>query len=127
MERRDFYVEIEDCKKELSARERIAIKQTDNAVKLDEVVTPDSPLRIAPDFYAILKVHNEASEDKDYGQYVVVDKDRQKYVTGSGSFFKSFLEIFDEMSQTDEEYEIEIVKRESKNYKGKYFLTCNII
>ena len=127
MENRNYYVEIDECNRELTARERIAIKQTDNAIKLDEAVTPEESLTIHPDFYAILKVHNEASEDKDYGQYIVIDKDGNKYVTGSGSFFKSFIEIYDEMSQTDEEYAIEIVKRESKNYKGKFFLTCNII
>lgn len=124
---RDYYVEVEECVKELTARERIAIKQIDNAIKLDEVVTPESPLVIAPAFYAILKVHNEKADDKDYSNYIVVDKEGNKYITGSGSFFKSFFEIFDEMKGENEEYSIEIVKRESKNYKGKYFLTCNII
>lgn len=127
MENRSYFVEIEECNRELSARDRIAIKQTDNATKLDVAVTPDNPLRIAPDFYAILKVHNENGDDKEYANYVVIDKDGEKYVTGSGSFFKPFIEIYEEMEQADEDYEIEISKRESKNYKGKYYLTCNIV
>lgn len=123
----NFSVKIEECNKELTARERIAIKDTGNAVKLDTAVEPNSPLVISPDYYAVLTVHNEASDDVDYTNYIVVDKDGQKYVTGSDSFFKSFIEIYSEMVDEDEEYSIEIRKQESKNYKGKFFLTCSII
>lgn len=123
----NFSVKVDECNKTLTARERIAIKDTGNAVKLDTAVDPGSPLVIAPDYYAILTVHNEASEDIDYTNYVVVDKDGQKYVTGSDSFFKAFIDIYKEMENEDEEYSIEIRKQESKNYKGKFFLTCSIV
>ena len=123
----NFSVKVDECNKTLTARERIAIKDTGNAVKLDTAVEPGSPLVIAPDYYAILTVHNEASEDVDYTNYVVVDKDGQKYVTGSDSFFKAFIDIYKEMENEDEEYCIEIRKQESKNYKFKFFLTFSIV
>lgn len=115
---------------ELSAKDRVKLKDTRNAIKLDEVVQPDNPLVITPAFYGILEVHNENAkdgDDKDFEQFVIVDKNGNKYATGSQSFMNAFTEILDEMSGSDEDYEIEIYKLESKNYKGKSFITCSIV
>lgn len=123
--RTDYSVEIVMSSKDLSAKERIAIKDTTNAVPLDEACE-GAPLVITPDFFVELDVHNEKSkEDKDYVKFVVVDKAGQKYVTGSQSFWNTFNDIAEEMD--DEDYEIEIYKLPSKNYKGKSFLTCSIV
>lgn len=121
-----FEAKIRESSKELSAKERVKFKDTTNAVQLDEA-TKDKPLRIAPDFYVILDIHNDHSEDKDYVKYVIVSKEGTKYVTGSESFFSSFKAIVDEMGGTDEEYEVEVYRLPSKNYKGKEFLTCSIV
>ena len=121
-----YYVKITDTSKELSARERVAVKDTTNAISLDEA-TKDSPLVIDIDYYVSLDVHNEKSEDKDYKKYIVVDKAGNKYVTGSESFFTSMVEILEEMSDTGEEFQIEVYRMPSKNYKGKEFLTCSIV
>lgn len=121
-----FEAKIREASKQLSAKERVKFKDTTNAVQLDEA-TKDKPLRIAPDFYVILDIHNDHSEDKDYVKYVIVSKEGTKYVTGSESFFSSFKAIVDEMGGTDEEYEVEVYRLPSKNYKGKEFLTCSIV
>ena len=121
-----FEAKIREASKQLSAKERVKFKDTTNAVQLDEA-TKDNPLRIAPDFYVILDIHNEHSEDKDYVKYVIVSKEGTKYVTGSESFFSSFKAIVDEMGGADEEYEVEVYRLPSKNYKGKEFLTCSIV
>lgn len=121
-----FEAKIREASKELTAKERVKFKDTTNAVQLDEV-TKGGALVITPDFYIILDIHNENSEDKDYVKYVVVDKDGTKYVTGSGSFFSAFKEIVDEMDGSGEEYGVEIYRLPSKNYKGKEFLTCSIV
>ena len=121
-----FEAKIREASKELTAKERVKFKDTTNAVQLDDV-TKDKPLVIAPDFYVILDIHNERSEDKDYVKYIVVDKAGNKFVTGSESFFTAFKSIFDEMGGTDEDYEIEVYRLPSKNYKGKEFLTCSIV
>lgn len=121
-----FEAKIREASKQLSAKERVKFKDTTNAVQLDEA-TKDNPLRIAPDFYVILDIHNDHSEDKDYVKYVIVSKEGTKYVTGSESFFSSFKAIVDEMGGTGEEYEVEVYRLPSKNYKGKEFLTCSIV
>ncbi len=124
---KDYEVKINSTSKELTARERVMLKDTRNAIKLDEAVS-ETPLVISPDYYAVLDVHNEKSkEDKDFQNYVVVDTDGNKYVTGSTSFFEAFTEIVEEMDGTGEEYQIEIYKLDSKNYKGKQFITCSIV
>lgn len=124
---KDYEVKINSVSKELTARERVMLKDTRNAIKLDEAIK-DTPLVISPAYYAALDVHNEKSkEDKDFQNFIVVDTAGNKYVTGSASFFEAFTEIVEEMSGTGEEYEIEIYKLDSKNYKGKQFITCSIV
>lgn len=122
-----YKVTIRETSKELSARERIMMKDTTNATKLDEVVEEDKPLVIKPVAYAVLDVHNEKSDNKDYPNYILTDEEGHKFVTGSESFWSTFKEIWDEMLNEEESFEIEIYKQESKNYKGKFFLTCSII
>lgn len=121
-----YKVTIIETSKELTARERLMVKDTTNAGSLDEL-TQTSPLVIAVDSYAVLEVHNEHSDNKDYTKYLIIDKNGNKYVTGSESFWTSFKEIYDEMKDTGEEYEIEIYRMESKNYKGKSFITCSVV
>lgn len=121
-----YFVKIVNASKELSARDRVAVKDTTNAIGLDDA-TKDSPLVIAIDYYVELAVHNEKSEDKDYKKYVVVDKSGNKFVTGSESFFTAMLEIMDEMTDAGEDFEIQVYRMPSKNYKGKEFLTCSIV
>lgn len=121
-----YSVTIKYVSKELSAKERVMIKDTTNAVSLDEV-TQGAKFVFEPDYYAILNVHNEKSEDKDYTKYLIVDKGGDKIVTGSESFFTAFNDIMEEMEGTDETFEIEAYRLPSKNYKGKEFITCSIV
>lgn len=122
-----YSVTIKESSKELTARERIMLKDTTNAIKLDEVAGGDTPFVMTPAAYAILAVHNEKAQDgKDYEQYIILTEDGTKYVTGSSSFWNSFISIWQEMEGEDA-YSIEVYKRDSKNYKGKQFLTCSIV
>ena len=121
----DYKVEIKESSKELSARERISLKDTTNAIKLDEALA-EGDVIITPVDYVILDIHNEKAENKDYENYIIVDKSGTKYVTGSSSFWNSFIEIYEEMKDEEEEYSILAYRVESKNYKGKYFLSCSI-
>lgn len=121
-----YSVEIKETSKQLSAKERIAIKDTSNALKLDIECEEDGVI-ITPVAFAILSIHNEKSDNKDYENYVITDKDGTKYVTGSESFWNAFISIWDEMQEEEEEWGIKAYKLDSKNYKGKKFLTCSII
>lgn len=122
---KDYEVKIAGSSHDLTARERLMYKDTSNAVRLDEA-TAKGTIVITPVAYAVLEIHNEKGDDKDYNNYVVVDSDGNKYVTGSSSFWKAFEDIWDEMSGENEPFEIEIYRLESKNYKGKQFITCSI-
>lgn len=122
----DYKVEIVEANREFNARERLMIKDFSNANQLD-TLTDENPVLITPKDYAILKVHNEHSKaEKDYTKFMIIDTAGNKYLTGSSSFIKSFLEIKEEMGD-DEEYSIEAYKVPSKNYQGKSFLTCSIV
>ncbi len=60
--------------------------------------------------------------------FVVVDKDGNKYNTGSTSFMTALTDILDELAKAGEtDCTIEVYRKESKNYKGKDFITCSIV
>lgn len=123
-----YSVSIKECSRELSARERIMLKDTTNATKLDEVVTDSESFTFTPVDYAVLSVHNEKAQgDKDYEQYLILAEDGRKFVTGSRSFWNAFKDIWDEMSNDGEAFSIAVYKMDSKNYKGKKFITCSIV
>ena len=126
-----YEANIIETSKELTARERLMMKDTSNAIKLDEAteeaIATNGEILITPVEYVVLDVHNDKAEDKkDYKKYIILDKDGTKYVTGSNPFFRSFMEIWDEMKPTGEEYQIVAYRLPSKNYNNKDFLTCSI-
>lgn len=121
-----YEVTIRETNLELTARERIRLKDTTDSIKLDER-TRLGDVIITPKGYAILDVHNDKGDDKDYTQYLVIDNDDTKYLTGSNSFWSSFKAIFDEMVGETEEYQIKAYRVPSKNYKDKDFITCSIV
>lgn len=122
-----YSVKVVECTKDLTAKERVKIKDTTNAIKLDEA-TQGGAIVIAYAYHAVLAIHNEKLDDPDYQQCVVVDTAGNKYVTGSESFFTAMTEIVDEMAAAGEtDYELEVYRMDSKNYKGKQFITCSIV
>ena len=121
-----YNVTIEKASKELTHKERVRMKDTTNALSLDEV-TQDGPVLIDLDFYAVLNVHNEKSESVDYTVCILVDKAGTKYRTGSPSFLTALDEIMVDMTDCDEPWQLEVSRRPSKNYKGKEFLTCSVV
>lgn len=124
-----YKVEIVHSTKELTVREKIRIKDLSNVIQIDDATQKEGNIVIDFDYYVILKVHNEFSkDDKDYNKYVIVDKSGNKFVTGSESFMTSLEGIVDEMADAGEtDFEIEIYRKDSKNYTGKQFLTCTIV
>ena len=127
----DGYVaKIAYASRELNARERIKLKDTSNAISLDDLTLKQGNVVIAVDMFAKLEIHNEKSENKDYLVFIIVDTSGNKYMTSSPSFISTFEDIDDEMNDafdgTREPYEIEVYRKESKNYKGKEFITCSI-
>lgn len=127
-----YKANVRECSKELTAKERIMLKDTSNAESLDALTQEanfnNEKVIINVDYYAILDIHNEKSDNKDYIKFIVVGKDGKKYVTGSQPFITSFIDIVEEMAEAGEtDITIEVYRKESKNYKGKDFITCSIV
>lgn len=127
---KSYSVEITEASRDFTVREKLALKELGNAVGIDTALDENDSLIISPADYAVLAVHNDKAKDKkDYKKFVVIDTAGTKYVTGSESFFKNFIEIFETMKEEapEEEYQIECYKRPSKNYTGKNFISCSMI
>lgn len=124
---RNYKVEVKEISKEVSPKVRVMLKDTTDCIGLDKA-TQENPegVFIEPDFYAVLSIHNENSDDKDYENYIIVDKSGKRYSTGSQSFWESFLDIMADMNGIDEEWKLKVYRMPSKNRQGKDFLTCSI-
>lgn len=128
MTNNDFMVTIEETSLlNLSNRDKVMLKDTADASSFDELLPDDTmePVIVAVKDYAILNVHNENSDNKDYKKYLIIDTEGAKYVTGSDTFFRSFLDIYNEMA--GEPFSIKVYKKPSTNFKGKFFLSCSIL
>lgn len=123
-----YSVKIRETSKELTPKERVAIKDTSNAVPLDEA-TAEGAITIDYAYHVVLDVHNEKSDNKDYTKIIVVDKAGNKFVTGSESFRTAIIDIVDEMIDAgcEDEITLEVYRKDSKNYKGKQFITCSLV
>ena len=121
-----YSVEIVNSTKELTGKEKIMLKDTSNAVKIDDVTNNGNSITISPKILVTLKVHNEKAQDKDYFKYIIIDENGDKYVTGSESFITALNDIMSDMEEEEEKYSVVVYKMASKNYQGKSFITCSI-
>jgi len=126
-----YKAKVREASRELTAKEKIMLKDTSNAISLDEMTQEaqfnNEKVVLNIDYYVTIDVHNDKADDKDYQQFILVDKDGKKYYTGSTSFINNFIDIFEELTEAGEEVTIEIYRKESKNYKGKEFITCSVV
>lgn len=128
----NYSATISDTSMELTARERIMFKDTQNAVSLldlakDAKANDSKAIVENIKGYVVLDIHNEKSDDVDYKNYLIVDGNGDKYVTGSQSFMNSFMDIFNEMKNETDPWSIQLNLLPSKNYKDKEILTCSLI
>lgn len=122
-----FSAKIIETSKELTKKQEVILKQLTDAIKLDKATSFEEDVIIDVDSYAVLSVHNDKAEDPDYTTYVIIDKNGQKYTTGSPSFWSAFMDIFEDMAGSGEEWQLKVFKLPSRNREGKDFITCTII
>lgn len=127
----NYSATIIEASRELSPKERVMFKDLSNAQNLNEyareaIASGTKPLITVKD-YAVVAVHNEASTDVDYNNYLLIDKDGEKFYTGSISFWNKFIDIWREMKEVDEDWSIELNLVPSKKYAGKEALTCSLV
>lgn len=125
---RTYKAELVSATRELSAKERVAVKMFIGAEQLDELTKRDeNGVLIDIDYVAVVEVYNEKSDNKNYNKYVYVDKDGTMYISGSETLYRTYEEIAEEMEGEQEPWSIKVIRMESTNYKGKDFLTCMLV
>ena len=81
-----YKANITFASKELTGKEKVMLKDLTNAISLDDATDGNAPLVVDLDYYALIHIHNEHSENKEYDVCVIVNKAGTKYRTGSESF-----------------------------------------
>ena len=129
MARADYNTKVVNTSREITPQEKFLIKDFNDAVGLDTVVSDGEGITLDVDVIAEVQVHNEhAKDDKDYTTIVIITKDGTKYTTSSNSVRDAISDIMDECAEEGiEDYKIKIFKKPSKNYAGKSFMTASIV
>lgn len=127
----NYKAEITEFSREFTAKERVMYKDLQNAESMVDfakaAIENGAKAIISVKDYAVIAIHNEATEDVDYINYLLIDDNNNKYYTGSQSFWNSFINIYSEMKDSNEEWAVELNLLPSKNYKGKEILTCSLV
>lgn len=125
----NYSVKVVESSKELTKKETVMFKDLSDAVNLSEFIDEQhEAVMIDVESWTELAIHNENAkegQDKDYTNYVVVDKNGTRYYTGSESFWSSFKDIWCEMSDSTEEWSLKVYKKQSKGKKD--FITCSVM
>lgn len=125
----NYSVKVVETSKELTKKETVMFKDLSDAVNLSEFIDEHGgAVMVDVESWVILDIHNEKAkdgQDKDYTNYVVVDKNGTRYYTGSESFWSSFNDIWCDMSDSTEEWSLKVYKKQSKGKKD--FITCSVM
>lgn len=125
----NYSVKVVESSKELTKKETVMFKDLSDAINLSEFIDEhDGAVMIDVESWLELAIHNEKAKDgqnKDYTNYVVVDKNGTRYYTGSESFWSSFKDIWCDMSDSTEEWSLKVYKKQSKGKKD--FITCSVM
>lgn len=117
-----YSVKIYACarEKELTAKEKIRIKDFTSFPKVEELLKRDDPVK--PVNVITLDVHNETAENTDYNVYVILTTDGMFY-TSSKSLAESLTDILDEYEQleTEGDWGVKIEEFKSKNNTGCFY------
>ena len=137
MSNREYDVTITGSSLEkIRGTERLRYTNFAGMVQLDDIISDDG-VKTALDItgYVECHVHNDKSDTQEYDKLVLIAKDGELYLTGSDSFKRGFIEIFealtddfveDGIAPQDRVYPILAFKAPSKNIKGKTFLCCAV-
>ena len=126
MARTDYNAKVTYSNKELTAREKIAFKDFESAIKLNDIIKDDA-LTLSISNVVKVEVHNEHSkQNTDYNVFIVVTSDGKTYRTGSESFYESYCDIIEELAEAGEDVstvDFKLYKVKSNNFDGD-FIKC---
>ena len=125
----NYSVKVVESSKELTKKETVMFKDLSDAVNLSEFIDEHGgAVMVDVESWVELAIHNEKAKDgqnKDYTNFVVVDKNGTRYYTGSESFWSSFKDIWCDMNDSEEEWSLKVYKKQSKGKKD--FITCSVM
>ena len=125
----NYSVKVVESSKELTKKEIVMFKDLSDAVNLSEFIDEHGgAVMVDVESWVELAIHNEKAKDgqnKDYTNFVVVDKNGTRYYTGSESFWSSFMDIWCDMEDSTEEWSLKVYKKQSKGKKD--FITCSVM
>lgn len=129
MARTEYSTKISKASRELTIEEKFLLKDFNDSIGLDTVVTEENSIILDVDCIAEVAIHNEkAKQDKDYTTIVILCKDGTKYTTSSNSVRDAVTDIMEETAEEGiTDYCIKVFKKPSKNYAGKSFMTASIV
>ena len=127
MNDRTYKVTVTESTRDLTAREKIALKNFGtSAIPLDQFLDDNGDKVTIPVVdYITLHVENSKSENPEYDVHLLIS-DGASYYTSSNSFHESIIDIIDELSEAgdNDPWSVVVCKKDSKNYKGKKFITA---
>lgn len=120
-----YEAKIVDSSRDFTARERLKLKDTSDAVKLADA---EEGYMITPESWAKLEVHCDEAENTDFEIFCIMDTDGQVHYTSSDSFERAFRDIWNEMQAdgSEEEWSVKLLRKKSKNFSSD-FLVCSIV
>lgn len=125
----NYSVKVVESSKELTKKETVMFKDLSDAINILEFIDESNDAVIIDvDSFAHLSIHNEMAKDgqnKDYDNYVIIDKNGTRYYTGSNYFWTTFIDIWDEMCDCNEAWSLKVYKKQSKGKKD--FITCSVM
>lgn len=125
-----YKAELIKGSREFTKTEKILVTMGTHTALDEQLEMADVEVNL--DWWALVKVYNEKSDNKEYEIFLLKDKSGLIFHTSSQSFYVSFMNIWDIMTddmedKSDPGYSIICKRKESKNYKGKFFFTCDIV
>lgn len=122
-----YRVEILESEVELTKKERIMYKQFEECQSLDSVVSVDEGLTLNIVNIIKARIHNDSinAADKEYEKIIYVTDAGERYTSSSKPLYESIEDIWEEMEE--EMITVKVIKKESSNYPGRYFMTAVLI
>lgn len=121
----DYKVNVIASSKELTKMDKIRMKDTSDTIALDGA-TQNGAVIFQPIAWVMLEIHNDKAQDGTYVNYIIQAADGTKYRTGSESFWKTFVSLWEDL-EDETGWELKCYRLPSKNRPGKDFLTCSLV
>ena len=111
----------------MSKVELVAYKDVSDCILLEKYLEQnDDEITMVVKDYVELAVQNDRADNTNYNVFIIIDEGGTKYRTGSDSFKRAFLDIYNDLKD-ETGWAIKIYSKPSRNYNGKNFLTCSVV